>query len=108
MHGTADTIVPFDSGELTGNLAQWVHRNRCAKPLVITYLPDADPNDGVRARVESYGGCRDGADAVLYALEGGGHTLPGGDPIDWTQGNICRDFDAATVIWNFFRDHPRP
>ncbi|MBS0295482.1 MAG: dienelactone hydrolase family protein [Proteobacteria bacterium] len=43
IHGTADPVIPFDSGQLEGNLAYWVRRNGCSAPPRVTYLPDADP-----------------------------------------------------------------
>ena len=109
MHGTADPIVPFDSGELEGNVQYWIRRNGCMLTPVVTRLPDVDPTDGARTRVESYGNCKDGADVALYAIEGGGHHWPGGDqPLRPGMGNFSRDFDAGVVIWNFFKQHPMP
>ena len=109
MHGTADPISPFDDGELEGNLAYWVRRNVCTLTPTVTRVPDADPSDGTRTRVETYGGCKDGADVVLYAIEGCGHHWPGGDePWRWGNGKECRDFDAGLVIWDFFKRHPAP
>lgn len=108
IHGTADPVVPFASGELEGNLAYWVRRNGCATTSTAAYLPDADPGDGTRTRVERYAGCKDEADVILYAIEGGGHHWPGGDePFRLEpRGNIPRDFDGADVIWNFLKTHP--
>ena len=109
MHGTADPIVPFDSGELEGNVQYWIRRNGCTLTPVVTRLPDVDPTDGARTRVESYGNCKDGADVALYAIEGGGHHWPGGDqPLRLGMGNFSRDFDAGVLIWNFFKQHPMP
>lgn len=109
MHGTADPISPFDDGELEGNLAYWVRRNGCAMPATISRLPDTDPGDGTRTRVETYRPCKDQADVVLYAIEGGGHHWPGGD-VAWRfdRGGEIRDFDAGIVIWDFFKNHPIP
>ena len=110
MHGTADPMSPFDDGELEGNLAYWVRRNGCTLTATVTRLPDVDPGDGTRTRVETYNACKDGADVVLYAIEGCGHHWPGGDePWRWNnKGAPCRDFDAGLVIWDFFRRHPAP
>jgi polyhydroxybutyrate depolymerase len=109
MHGTADPISPFNDGELEGNLAYWVGRNGCTMPATISRLPDADTSDGTRTRVETYRPCKDRADVVLYALEGGGHHWPGGDePWRYDRGNETRDFDAGIVIWDFFKNHPIP
>lgn len=110
IHGTADPEVPFDSGELAGNLAYWVRRNGCTLIPSAGYLLDADPGDGTRTRVERRAGCREGADVILYAVEGGGHHWPGGDEPSRRKpmGNIPRDFDAAGLIWDFLKAHPQP
>jgi polyhydroxybutyrate depolymerase len=87
--------VPFDSGELEGNVQYWIRRNGCTLTPVVTRLPDVDPTDGARTRVESYGSCKDGADGALYAIEGGGHHWPGGDQPLSGMGNFSRDFDGG-------------
>lgn len=110
VHGTADPVVPFDSGELEGNLAYWVRRNGCETTATRVYLPDLDPDDGQRVRRETYPGCAAGADVSLYAIEGGGHHWPGGDePVFFEpHGAEAREFDAAAVIWRFLTSHPAP
>lgn len=109
IHGTADPIVPFDSGELEGNLAYWVRRNGCLTTPTVTRLPDTSPNDDTRTRVERYPNCRERADVVLYAIEGGGHRWPGGDEPFFLQphGKTSRDFDGATAIWDFLKAHTK-
>jgi polyhydroxybutyrate depolymerase len=108
IHGTADPEVRFDSGELEGNLAYWVRRNGCSTASTVSYLPDADPGDSTRTRIERYPNCKAGADVVLYAIEGGGHHWPDGDePFRFqSRGNVPRDFDGANVIWDFLKKHP--
>lgn len=108
IHGTADPVVRFDSGELEGNLAYWIRRNGCALRPGVTHLPDADPRDGTRTRIEHYSGCKEDADVTLYAVEGGGHHWPGGDePFRLEdRGATARDFDAADAIWSFLNAHP--
>ena len=110
IHGTNDPVVPFDSGELEGNIAYWVRRNGCKTTASLTRLSDTDPSDGTRTRVETYADCAEGADVVLYAIEGGGHHWPGGDePLRLQpRGHVARDFDGATTIWNFMKRHPKP
>ncbi len=110
IHGTADPVVPFDSGELEGNLAFWVRRNGCATSPTAAWLADADPRDGTRTRIDRYAGCREGADVVLYAIQGGGHHWPGGvEPVRLQpRGRTSHDFDGASVIWEFLKAHPRP
>jgi polyhydroxybutyrate depolymerase len=106
MHGTNDPIVPYEAN-LRDPLASWTTRDACVPPPEITYLPDADPTDGTRTRVERYPGCKDGSEVVLYAIEGGGHAWPGGETWKSSRqvGSTSRDFDAAVVIWDFFKQH---
>lgn len=110
IHGTADPVVRFDSGEREGNLAYWVRRNGCATTPTSVYLPETDPRDGTRTRMDTYPGCEDAADVIQYAIEGGGHHWPGGDePVRLEpRGPVPRDFDGADVVWRFLKTHPQP
>jgi polyhydroxybutyrate depolymerase len=107
MHGTKDRIVPYDAS-VRELLPAWTTRDACPAPPEITYLPDTDPTDGTRVRVDRYGGCNESSEVILYAIEGGGHTWPGGDTWRSTAeaGATSRDFDAAAAIWDFFKRYP--
>lgn len=126
--GIADPLVPWDGGEQNmgqgvtvkvlsaqQTVAHWVKHNGCAANATITELPDKDPRDGTRVRREVYGSCKAGADVVLYAIEGGGHTWPklksaGAPLVDSAMaqrlGKTSRDIIASEVIWEFFSKHP--
>jgi polyhydroxybutyrate depolymerase len=59
---------------------------------------------------ETWGGCKDGAEATLCTVKGGGHTWPGGEP--WalfgglvTGGAINKDVSASLLILDFFYKH---
>jgi len=103
MHGTADTIITYNSFQ---NLKQppatysmlgipipewasaWANRNGC----------DPDTSDAVHNVVISemhWGNCRANADVILYTIEGGGHEWP------------SKLIDVAQTIWDFFILHPR-
>jgi len=122
MPGTQDPLVPYEGGEIGRALARggpgfgrvipvaeavryWVEHNHCAPLPAVTVEPDRDPLDGTRVRREVYGSCRDGTEVVLYAVEGGGHTWPGGLQYlpERIVGRTSRDINAAEVIWAFFR-----
>jgi polyhydroxybutyrate depolymerase len=106
MHGTSDPIIPYDTS-VPDPLSEWRNRDGCPAVPDIHYLPDTHGDDGARVRVEHYAGCRDGSEVALYAIEGGGHTWPGGDfagPFK-RSGNTCRDIDAGVVVWDFFKRH---
>jgi polyhydroxybutyrate depolymerase len=121
MNGTNDPLERWEGGEIrfgrntfglvlsvADTVKFWVDKDQCSPSPTITQLPDKDPSDGTIVRTETYQGCKDSAEVVLYAIEGGGHTWPGGLQYlpEWVIGKTCRDFDASEVIWQFFSEHP--
>ncbi len=113
FHGTADPIVPYAGGSLGDPLnpvkpvyppvrdwtASWARRNGCGE----------DPAESVAApdvtRIE-YADCADGAPVVLYTIQGGGHSWPGGKPLPkWWVGPTSDRIDATRQMWAFFREH---
>ena len=110
FHGTADRFTPYNGAKvwLAPNpfpsipewTANWARRNRCApNPVESAAAPDV-------TRLE-YTNCADEAAVVLYTIEGGGHTWPGGKPMpEWLVGRTSRGVDATSQMWAFFREHP--
>jgi polyhydroxybutyrate depolymerase len=44
---------------------------------------------------------------VLYTIQGGGHTWPGGTPLPkWFVGSTTRSISATSLMWSFFSVHP--
>ncbi len=110
FHGTADRMVPYHGGRSTipragpfpdvpAWTANWARRNRC----------DPNPVESVVAADVSrreYTGCADDAAVVLYTIQGGGHSWPGGKPLpEWMVGPTSREIDATGLMWAFFREH---
>lgn len=123
IQGTEDPLVPYDGGNVRvggrerGRLIstadavkRWVAANGCAEPPNVEVRPDADPRDGCRVTVMTYTGGRAGSEVLLYRIDGGGHTWPGGSQYLPKRliGRVCRDFDATRTIWEFFERHPKP
>lgn len=123
IQGTHDPLVPYDggvvqaAGQERGRLIptieavkRWVAANGCADEPSVEEQPDVDPNDGCRVTVTRYSGGRAGSEVILYRVDGGGHTWPGGRQYMPKRviGRVCRDFDATRTIWEFFEKHPRP
>jgi polyhydroxybutyrate depolymerase len=116
FHGTADRIVPYQGGPLGDPfnpvtvmfpavrdwVANWARRNRCgAQPVESVAAKDV-------TRIE-YTHCAPDAPVVLYAVQGGGHSWPGGKPLpEWHVGPTSRNIDATTQMWAFFRGHRLP
>ena len=109
MHGTADPIAPFGPGIRDG-IAAWAKRDGCPPAPRASQLPDLDPHDGTRTRVDLFAPCAGGTAVAFYEIEGGGHAWPGGATVRGLRrrGNTPRDFDAGAAIWDFFSQHPRP
>jgi len=119
-----DPLVPFEGGEIYGQFRRiklgkvlsvkesiefWVRQNMCSFTPVVDEEPDRDPRDGTRVTREQYINDNDGTEVILYAIDGGGHTWPGGFQYlpAWIIGKTCKDFDANEVIWAFFNKHTR-
>lgn len=120
INGVEDPLVPWEGGEfrfgrlklgrglsVSDTVNYWVTHNKCSSLPTITWEPDKDPQDGTRVRKEVYGQGKEGTEVILYAIEGGGHTWPGGYQYlnERIIGKTSRDIDANEVIWNFFKKH---
>jgi polyhydroxybutyrate depolymerase len=124
INNTNDPLVPYNGGDIYGHLRKvnlgkvlsaeqsvrfWVEHNKCTTSPVITKEPDTDPNDGTNVTVMAYLNGKEKTEVILYTIEGGGHTWPGGFqylPV-WLIGKTSRDIDANEVIWSFFKRHSR-
>jgi polyhydroxybutyrate depolymerase len=108
MHGTEDPVVPFGDRQ-QNDIRTWVRRDGCPVKPSSSQLPDTDPHDGTKTRIDLYAPCAVGTAVAFYTIEGGGHAWAGGETI-WAlapHGNTPRDFDAAAVIWDFFQEYRR-
>lgn len=123
VNGTDDPLVPWKGGEIGGRLGErgeglstqatidyWVALDGCSTTPVVTKLPDSDPGDWTTATQSSYTGGREGTEVTLCAVNGGGHTWPGGQQYLSRRiiGLVSRDFNASEYIWEFFQEHPKP
>jgi len=80
----------------------WVNANGCAPKPAHEVI-----SNGKVVR-ESYTHCTDDADVVLYTLNHGAHSWPGGHRV-WKWGDEpSPDLSANDVMWQFFRNHARP
>jgi len=124
INNVNDPLVPYEGGSIYTSIRRlnlgkvlsaeesvgfWVNRNQCPAFPLVTEEPDLDPKDGTRVTRKEYTACLDGTRVILYSIDGGGHTWPGG--IQYLPviivGRTCRDINACEVIWSFFRKHSR-
>jgi polyhydroxybutyrate depolymerase len=114
IHGDADEHVPYDGGSGTQtkggataisvrrSVEFWVRANGCEPKDTIERHPD-----GAYSR-ETWTGCTSSADVELLTLHGWEHDWPG----PYFTAKLSEDaafhgFDAAEIIWDFFRQHSR-
>ena len=103
LHGRADTHIPYDGGRtaqtwgkssaisVARSIGFWVDADGChPEPLV-------ESMGGGRVQRQTWSGCRDDAEVVLYSLDGWGH--------EWPKETSLDGFDAAATIWRFFERH---
>jgi len=109
IHGSAVRNLPFEGGP--GARAVAVHEVRSVATAVDFWRrnngcadPAASERDGVVARTR-YGGCRDDADVELVAIDGGGHSWPGGERLARFLDPPANALDATAAIWRFFARH---
>jgi polyhydroxybutyrate depolymerase len=110
FHGTADRLAPYQGGSSPiapgqfPNILDWTarvaRRNQCKGA-------PSDTRFAATVRRLAYTNCAENADVILYTIEGGGHTWPGGGALpEWFVGSTSREIDASRVMWEFFVQHP--
>jgi polyhydroxybutyrate depolymerase len=118
INGTADELITFDGGAgkfgISGNAPPMEVAKHFAglagcKSVSAMALPDADPKDGTRVSLSSWGGCVPGSGVEFYAVDGGGHQAPArskaasGFVLDMFLGPRSHDIDTAEAAWAFFK-----
>jgi polyhydroxybutyrate depolymerase len=119
FHGTADPIVPYEGGKMKGWLLRWAAGATNAPTYFVGAedwvaawaegngcdpVPETIPQQG-DVRGVRYTGCAGGAESanvVLYTIEEGGHSWPGGMPIPGV-GKTTNDIDATRELWDFYQ-----
>ena len=114
IHGMDDEQVPFNGGVASDSDAErqywpvqrtldvWIGTNQCG------IQPQIQEKCRGKVRVTSWGPCRGDCTLVLYQLYGWGHVWPGAFfTNDLPPGDPLRGFDAAHIIWDFFKSKKR-
>ena len=122
VNGTADPLVPYEGGQVQvfgrergevmstdATIAWWAKHGGCTAAPSTRSLPDRAPDDGTTVSRTEISGCRAESAVVLYRVQGGGHTWPGGQQYlpRSVIGIVSRDFDATPEIFDFFSKHER-
>lgn len=120
IDGTKDPKVKWEGGALLKNnegralsvdatVDFWVRHNACDPTPERIWLPHRGAKHWTRVWRDVYKGNTPDSEVVLYTVEGGGHTWPGGAlfQMQFRLGHVNRDFSATDVIWEFFKRHPK-
>lgn len=117
-HGTADPIVPYDGGAMTGRggtsdilsatamAERWRQVDVCQGGPAEDVLPST--GDGTVTRRSTSAACAAGSAVVLLSVDGGGHTWPSApDFPERSAGSTTHTFNASLASWQFFNAHAR-
>lgn len=123
MNGTNDPLVPVNGGRVGEKLGLkrgdcislndavnfWVRANQTSEQPLSESLPDR-VSDGTHIEKDIYPAGKDGTQVVVYRVEGGGHTWPGGSQYlpQLVVGKVSHQIDGTQVIWDFFRSQRLP
>jgi len=105
MMGTADPIVPYEGyGSLNvtystdETIAYWRGvDNTTTGPVETVWGPTSRDSTVVHRYV--YSGGTDGTEVILFKVEGGGHTWPGGVLYSAYVGKVTTHIDGSAQIW---------
>jgi polyhydroxybutyrate depolymerase len=113
FHGTLDTLVPFEPKGRGGLMRRksiedtavaWAKIDGCSEKPVVTEMPKKE-GDKVKVKKKTWEKGKDGAEVVLYVLEGAGHTWPGSAVRLGFLGETS-SLPANDLMWEFFQKHP--
>lgn len=110
IHGTADNIVnyngsPLISAPIPDVLRLWQTNNGCNDTPDKKSLPDINTSDGTTTEHWVYQNCDTHGALEHYRVLNGGHTWPG---VPGSGTGTSRDFNASTIIWQFFTEKNLP
>ena len=114
MHGLDDQDVPYEGGvskrrggtrtyrSVPDCVDFWVKMDGCSAAM-----QEKQMNQG-RVTVQSWNHCSDGTEVSLWLIENWGHDWPGRYFTgSLAENNPLKDFDAAEILWKFFKNHSR-
>jgi polyhydroxybutyrate depolymerase len=117
--GTSDPVVPYGGGtehnlslatiSVEDSAKAWARIDRCAEKPEKTKLP-LSAKGAMETKVDTYNGCQQSAQVLLYSVKGAGNTWPGGEQYEAenTIGKTSEDLSANELIWNFFTTRKLP
>ena len=112
LNGTSDPVVPYGGGtehnlnvqtlSAEDSAKAWAKINRCSEKPEKSKLP-VQGKGSTETKVDTYGGCQQNSQVVLYSVKGAGNTWPGGEQYEPENaiGKTSSAPDANQLIWSF-------
>jgi poly(3-hydroxybutyrate) depolymerase len=112
INGTSDPVVPYGGGtehnlslatvSVEDSAKAWAKFDRCAEKPEKSKL-SSQGKGGAETKVDTYSGCLQDAQVVLYSVKGAGNTWPGGEQyeVENSIGKTSPEPNANQVIWGF-------
>jgi polyhydroxybutyrate depolymerase len=119
VHGTSDPVVPYAGGRINDDggevisveetVEYWSRIDGCKSRYLQLPMVDLNPNDDCYPEKFLWEDGKHDTEVVLCRVVGGGHTWPGNALPFYLffLGNVCLDFNASQMIWQFFKNHPK-
>ena len=112
MHGTKDSLVPFEGTEkklvkmrsVDETIQAWVKIDGCKAEPEVAELPASQ--DEFKVTRKTYNSGKNGSEVVLYVIDGAGHVWPGRPSPGGFLGETTYNISANDLIWEFFQRHP--
>lgn len=115
IHGTNDHLVPFKGGDPKGpaflrfpsteqNMKTVCDFNGCRNEPNVTLLPKS--KDRFQVTRTDFGKGKNGAEVLLFVIDGGGHTWPGRPAVTFL-GPATHNIRASEVMWEFLKKYTR-
>lgn len=113
MHGMDDDDIRYEGGRsqyrkgertyvsVNESVDFWLNANECIGQPVV------NAKAGGAVKVNTWNACKNSAVVALYKINGWGHIWPGVYfTRDLPEHHPLKGFDAARIIWNFFKRFP--
>jgi polyhydroxybutyrate depolymerase len=112
INGTSDPVVPYGGGtehnmrlatvSVEDSAKAWAKIDRCEEKPEKSKLPSKGKGAS-ETKVDTYSGCQQSAQVVLYSVKGAGNTWPGGEQyeVENSVGKTSPEPSANEVIWSF-------
>ncbi len=102
MMGTADPELPYGGSARTystdDTIAMWMEAdNTGTEPVQTVWGPTSQDSTAVHRYV--YSGGTNGTQVILFKVDGGGHTWPGGPQYSSDDGAVSTHIDGSAMIW---------